>query len=149
MDKIYMKEALLEAKKAFEMEEIPIGAVIVKNNTIIARGHNLKETMKDPTAHAEIIAIRRASEVLRSWRLTDCDLYVTIEPCAMCAGSLVQARISRLIIGAMDPKAGATGSLYNIANDERLNHRIEVVHGVLENECSSIMKEFFKKLRSR
>ncbi len=149
MDEYFMKEALQEARKAYDLGEVPIGAVIVRDNEIIARGHNLKETNNDPTAHAEIIAIRKASKALNSWRLTNCDLYVTIEPCAMCAGSLVQARINRLIIGAMDPKAGAAGSVYNIVNDERLNHRIEVVYGVLEEECSKIMKDFFRSLRKK
>jgi tRNA(adenine34) deaminase len=145
----FMREALLEARKAFELGEIPIGAVIVKDGEIIARGHNLRETSKDPTAHAEILAIRRAAEVLGGWRLTDCDLYVTIEPCAMCAGAIVMARIRKLIIGSMDSKGGAAGSLYNIVDDKRLNHRVEVEYDVLRNECSGIIKEFFKKLRKR
>ena len=142
-------EALKEAKKAFELGEIPIGAVIVKDEEIIARGHNLREVTKDPTAHAEIIAIRRASEVLGGWRLTNCDLYVTIEPCPMCAGAIMMSRINKLFIGSMDPKGGAAGSLYNIVNDDRLNHRTEIIYDVLRDECSSIMKEFFKKLRSK
>ncbi len=144
-----MMEALKEAKKAFELGEIPIGAVIVKDEEIIARGHNLREVTKDPTAHAEIIAIRRASEVLGGWRLTNCDLYVTIEPCPMCAGAIMMSRINKLFIGSMDPKGGAAGSLYNIVNDDRLNHRTEIIYDVLRDECSSIMKEFFKKLRSK
>jgi len=144
-----MREALLEARKAFELGEIPIGAVIVKDGEIIARGHNLRETSKDPTAHAEILAIRRAAEVLGGWRLTDCDLYVTIEPCTMCAGAIVMARIRKLIIGSMDSKGGAAGSLYNIVDDKRFNHRVEVEYDVLRNECSGIIKEFFKKLRKR
>lgn len=144
-----MTEALKEAKKAFELGEIPIGAVIVKDEEIIARGHNLREITKDPTAHAEIMAIRRASEALGGWRLTNCDLYVTIEPCPMCAGAIMMSRISRLFIGSMDPKGGAAGSLYNIVNDDRLNHKAEIIYDVLSNECSSIMKEFFKKLRKK
>lgn len=149
MKEFFMMEALKEAKKAFELGEIPIGAVIVKDEEIIARGHNLREITKDPTAHAEIIAIRRASEVLGGWRLTNCDLYVTIEPCPMCAGAIMMSRINRLFIGSMDPKGGAAGSLYNIVNDDRLNHRTEIIYDVLSNECSSIMKEFFKRLRKK
>tara|TARA_B100000965_G_C19259270_1_gene612260 strand:+ start:179 stop:628 length:450 start_codon:yes stop_codon:yes gene_type:complete len=149
MKEFFMMEALKEAKKAFELGEIPIGAVIVKDEEIIARGHNLREVTKDPTAHAEIIAIRRASEVLGGWRLTNCDLYVTIEPCPMCAGAIMMSRINKLFIGSMDPKGGAAGSLYNIVNDDRLNHRTEIIYDVLRDECSSIMKEFFKKLRSK
>ncbi|WIF95913.1 tRNA adenosine(34) deaminase TadA [Caminicella sporogenes] len=149
MKEYFMKEALIEAKKAFEIGEVPIGAVIVRKNEIIARGYNLRETLKDPTAHAEIIAIKKAAQVLSSWRLTDCELYVTIEPCAMCAGAIVLSRLNKLVIGAMDPKGGAAGSLYNIVNDERLNHRVEVIYGILESECSEIMKKFFRQLRGK
>ncbi|RKD26928.1 tRNA(adenine34) deaminase [Caminicella sporogenes DSM 14501] len=149
MKEYFMKEALIEAKKAFEIGEVPIGAVIVRKNEIIARGYNLRETLKDPTAHAEIIAIKKAAQVLSSWRLTDCELYVTIEPCAMCAGAIVLSRLNKLVIGAMDPKGGAAGSLYNIVNDERLNHRAEVIYGILESECSEIMKKFFRRLRGK
>lgn len=144
-----MKQALVEAQKAFDIGEIPIGAVVVKDNEIIARGYNLREASKDPTAHAEIIAIREASQVLGGWRLTGCDLYVTIEPCAMCAGAIVLARIDRLIIGSMDPKGGAAGSIFNIVDHEKLNHRTEVLYNVLEDDCSNIMKNFFRKLRSK
>lgn len=144
-----MSQALLEAKKAYDIGEIPIGAVIVRDNEIIARGHNLREASKDPTAHAEMIAIRKASKVLGGWRLTNCDLYVTIEPCAMCAGSIVLARINRLFIGAMDPKAGAAGSIFNIVDNESLNHQTKITYNVLEAQCSNIMKKFFKELRSR
>ncbi|WP_432662201.1 tRNA adenosine(34) deaminase TadA [Wukongibacter baidiensis] len=149
MKEFYMKEALKEADKAFKLGEVPIGAVIVRNNEIIARGYNLRESAKDPTAHAEILAIKRASEALGGWRLTNCDLYVTIEPCPMCAGAIVMARIDRVFIGSMDPKGGAVGSLYNIVNDERLNHRAEVIYNVLSDECSNIMKEFFRNLRKK
>lgn len=149
MKDFYMKEALKEARKAFEFGEIPIGAIIVRDNEIIARAYNLRESTKDPTAHAEILAIRRASEALGGWRLTGCDLYVTIEPCPMCAGAIVMARINRLFIGSMDPKAGSAGSLYNIVDDDRLNHRVKVIYNVLSSECSNIMKEFFKKLRKK
>lgn len=144
-----MQEALKEARKAFELKEIPIGAVIVRDNEIISRAHNLRESTKDPTAHAEIIAIRKASQVLGGWRLTNCDLYVTIEPCPMCAGAIVMARIDRLFIGSMDSKGGAVGSLFNIVDDDRLNHKAEVVYDVLRDECSSIMKEFFRSLRNK
>lgn len=144
-----MKEALIEAEKAFELGEVPIGAVIVKDGQVIARGHNLTETAKDPTAHAEMIAIRQAAEVLGGWRLPGCSMYVTVEPCSMCAGAMVWSRIENLYIGAMDPKAGACGSVFNIAEEDRLNHRIHVERGILEDECSSIMKEFFRQLRKR
>ena len=145
----FMREALDEAKKAFNKEEVPIGAVITKDNDLISRGHNLKETLGDPTAHAEMIAIRRAAKVLGGWRLTGCHLYVTIEPCVMCSGAIVMSRLDELIIGSMDAKGGATGSLYNIVEDERLNHQTKVITNVLEDECSQIMKRFFKKLRKR
>ncbi|WP_432406248.1 tRNA adenosine(34) deaminase TadA [Wukongibacter sp. M2B1] len=144
-----MKEALKEAYKAFKLGEVPIGAIIVRDDEIIARGHNLRESSKDPTAHAEILAIKRASEALGGWRLTNCDLYVTIEPCPMCAGAIVMARIDRVFIGSMDPKGGAVGSLYNIVDDERLNHRSEIIYDVLRDECSDIMKKFFKSLRRK
>lgn len=144
-----MKEALIEARKAFELGEVPIGAVIVKDGQVIARGHNLTETAKDPTAHAEMIAIRQAAEVLGGWRLPGCSMYVTVEPCSMCAGAMVWSRIENLYIGAMDPKAGACGSVFNIAEEDRLNHRIHVERGILEDECSNIMKEFFRQLRKR
>ncbi|WP_018248333.1 tRNA adenosine(34) deaminase TadA [Orenia marismortui] len=144
----YMKEALKEAKKAFAKDEVPIGAIIVKDKKIIARAHNLKEKLQDPTAHAEILAIHKAVKVLGGWRLTGSSLYVTIEPCPMCAGALVQSRIDNLIYGATDPKAGAAGSLFNLVNSNKLNHQINVQSGILENDCSQIMKEFFRKLRN-
>ncbi|WZL73312.1 tRNA adenosine(34) deaminase TadA [Clostridiaceae bacterium 35-E11] len=149
MKETYMREALIEAQKAMVLEEVPIGAVIVKNGEIIGRGHNLRETTKDPTAHAEILAIRQAAEVLGGWRLMSCELYVTIEPCPMCAGAIMLARIDRLIIGAMDQKGGAAGSLLNIPEDQRFNHTTEVERGVLEEECVSMMKTFFRKLRNK
>jgi len=145
----YMREALIEAQKAMDLKEVPIGAVIVYDDKIIARAHNLRETAKDPTAHAEILAIRQASQVLGGWRLPNCDLYVTIEPCPMCAGAVMLARIRKLIIGAMDKKGGAAGSLLNIPGDDRFNHNTEIITGVLEEECASIMKEFFKELRNK
>ncbi len=143
----YMKEALLEAEAAGKLGEVPIGAVIVRNGEIIGRGHNLTETNKDPTAHAEMNAIRQAAEVLGGWRLPGCEMYVTCEPCAMCAGALVWSRIERLYIGAMDPKAGACGSVFDVVEEPRLNHQIEVERGVLAEECSQILKNFFSELR--
>ena len=146
---VFMQEALKEAKKAFEENEVPVGAVVVKDGLIIGRGHNRTETAHDPTAHAEIMAIRRAAEKLGSWRLTGCDLYVTVEPCAMCAGAIVWSRIRSLYIGTPDPKAGACGSLYNIPRDERLNHIVQIHTGIMQKESSKLMKDFFKKLRQK
>lgn len=145
----FMAEALKEARKAFDKGEIPIGAVIVKDDEIIARGHNMTEESKDPTAHAEMIAIRKAAEVLGGWRLPGCSMYVTIEPCSMCAGAMVWARIEKLYIGSMDSKGGACGSVFNIPQDERLNHYIDIQTGVMQEECESMMKEFFKQLRRK
>lgn len=133
-----MIEALGEAEKAFAIGEIPIGAVIEKDGQIVGRGHNLTESMKDPTAHAEMMAIRQAARNLGGWRLIGCNLYVTVEPCTMCAGAMVWARIDNLYIGAMDPKAGACGSVFNIVSDDRLNHRINVETGIMEEECSKM-----------
>lgn len=147
MDKKFMKEAIKEALKAYELKEIPIGAVIVKNKEIVGRGYNLKETLKDATLHAEISAIRDACKNLGGWRLPGCTMYVTLEPCPMCAGALVNARIERLVIGTRDYKTGACGSILNIVQMENLNHHIEVDFGVLENECSNMLKEFFIELR--
>ena len=144
-----MIEALGEAEKAFAIGEIPIGAVIEKDGQIVGRGHNLTESMKDPTAHAEMMAIRQAARNLGGWRLIGCNLYVTVEPCTMCAGAMVWARIDNLYIGAMDPKAGACGSVFNIVSDDRLNHRINVETVIMEEECSKIMKAFFAQLRNR
>ena len=145
----YMKEALKEAQKAAEMGEIPVGAVIVKDGEIISRGHNLTETTKDPTAHAEMIAIREASKVLGGWRLIGCDMYVTMEPCSMCAGALVWSRIEHLYIGADDPKTGACGSVFNIVQDDRLNHQIAVDRGIMAEESSQLVREFFRNLRNK
>ncbi len=142
-----MMEALKEAKESLEKEEPPVGAVIVKDSKIISRGHNLRESLQDPTAHAEIIAIRSAANILGSWRLIDCTIYVTLEPCIMCAGAMILARIKRLVYGARDPKAGAAGSLMNILNDKRLNHQVEVNMGILETECGEILREFFSSRR--
>ena len=143
-----MRIALDEAQSAFDEDEVPIGAVVVKNGEIISRAHNLRETLKDATAHAEIIAIRRASKVLGGWRLIDCELFVTIEPCPMCAGAIMQSRLKRLVFGAYDDKAGACGSVMDITGNPLLNHRIEVVSGILEYECSFIMKDYFKQKRT-
>lgn len=147
MDEIFMKEALVEANKAYKLYEIPIGAVIVKDGQIVGRGHNLKETMKDATLHAEITAIKDGCKNLGGWRLPGCTMYVTLEPCAMCAGALINARVERLVIGARDYKTGACGSVLNIAQMENLNHQIDVEYGVLENECSNLIKKFFTELR--
>lgn len=143
----YMKEALMEARKAAQIGEVPIGAVIVREGQIIARAHNMTETMKDPTAHAEMLAIRQAARVLGGWRLTGCSMYVTAEPCSMCAGAIVWSRIEKLYIGTMDPKAGACGSVFNIVQEKKLNHQVDMEKGILEEECSGIMKAFFRKIR--
>ena len=142
-----MKEALKEAIKALDDNEVPIGAVIVYKNKIIARAYNQRERLKDPTAHAEMIALTQASAYLEDWRLYDVTMYVTIEPCIMCAGALVNARVKRLVYGADDSKAGGCGSIVNVVNDKRLNHRIEVISGVMAQDCQWLIKEFFKKKR--
>ena len=149
MDERWMQEALNEAELAREKGEVPVGAVVVWGEQIIGRGHNQIETLQDATAHAEIIAITAASQALHNWRLEETILYVTLEPCAMCAGAIIQSRISRVVFGPMDPKAGACGSLYNLMQDSRLNHQVEVTSGILEKECSEILKEFFSKLRKK
>ena len=146
-DTHFMKEALQEAKKAIDKDEPPVGAVIVKDDEIIARGHNLREALQDPTAHAEMLAIRAAAASLGRWRLSDCIIYVTLEPCAMCAGAMVLARLHRLVYGADDPKAGAVNSLMNLVSDERLNHQIEVQSGVLAQECGDLLRNFFSSRR--
>lgn len=144
-----MREALKEAGKAFKKGEVPIGAVLVLNGKVIGRGHNLKETSANPIAHAEIIAIKKAAERLGAWRLLNSTIYVTLEPCLMCMGALIQARVKRLVFGSYDPKAGACGSVYDVSNDKRLNHRIEVATGAMSGECEKILKDFFKDLRRR
>ncbi len=141
--------AIEEAKKAFNKKEVPIGAIIVKENKVIARAHNLRETSKNAVSHAELIAIQDACNLLGGWRLTDCTLYVTIEPCPMCAGAILQSRIKKVVIGAMDVKAGACGSILNLLNNPKFNHQTEIETGVLEEECSQLMKEFFKSLREK
>ncbi|NLV89749.1 MAG: tRNA adenosine(34) deaminase TadA [Tissierellia bacterium] len=147
MDFIYMREALKEAKKAYSIYEVPVGAIVVYKGQIIGRGYNQRETLKDPTAHAEILAIQEASKFLDSWRLLDCTMYVTLEPCAMCAGAIVNSRIERLVIGARDLKRGCCGTVEDLTNHPKFNHRLEVEFGVLEEECSSILSNFFKELR--
>ena len=143
----YMKEALKEAQKAYEKEEIPVGAVIVKDGKVIARAHNLKELKKDTTKHAEILAIQKASKKLDSWRLSDCEMYVTLEPCSMCAGALINSRINKVYIGTNDPKTGACGSILNLLEDYKFNHKVNVEYGILQEDCEQILKDFFKELR--
>ncbi|MBN2797326.1 MAG: tRNA adenosine(34) deaminase TadA [Clostridia bacterium] len=145
----YMNEALIEARKAYEKNEVPIGAVIVRDDQIIARGHNLRETMKSPLAHAEILAIKEAAKVLKGWRLTRCDIYVTLEPCLMCSGAIYQSRIVNLYYGATDAKAGAVSSIFKVLEEPKLNHNVKVQAGVLENECAEILSSFFKELREK
>ncbi len=147
MEEKFMKAALKEAKKAYDKLEVPVGAVIVKDGKIIARAHNLKETKYDTTKHAEILAIQKASKKLNSWRLIDCEMYVTLEPCSMCAGALINSRIKKVYIGASDQKTGAVGSVFNLLEDYTFNHKVEYEKGVLQDECESILKEFFKELR--
>lgn len=143
----FMGEALKEAQKAFDMDEVPVGAVIVKDGSIIARAHNTREMSQDATAHAEILAIRKACEAVGSWRLIGCSLYVTLEPCPMCAGAIILARLDRVVFGAWDPKAGAAGSVVNLFEVERFNHHPEVISGVLAEECGALLKEFFRQKR--
>ena len=144
---IYMKKALKEAKKAYDKLEIPVGAIIVKDGKIIARAHNQKETKFDTTKHAEILAIQKASKKLKSWRLIDCEMYVTLEPCTICAGAIINSRIKKIYIGASDEKTGAVGSVLNLFDDYKFNHKPEYEKGILEQECSEILKRFFKDLR--
>jgi tRNA(adenine34) deaminase len=148
-DKFFMQEALKEAKKAYKKNEVPVGAIVVYNNKIVAKAHNLNITTNDPTAHAEILALRKASKILRNYRLLDCEMYTTLEPCPMCAGAMVYARIKRLVYATEDPKSGCCKSVLNIVNNKKLNHRIEVVSGVCKKEAEKLLKTFFKKLRSR
>jgi len=145
----FMQEALREAEEALSIGEVPVGAVIEKDGVIIGRGHNMTETSKDPTAHAEILAIREAAENLGGWRLLGCRMYVTTEPCSMCAGATVLARIQKVYIGTPDPKTGACGSLMNILQDERLNHYVQIETGIMQQDCEKIMKSFFRKLRKK
>ena len=149
MQEKFMKQALKEAQKAYDKLEIPVGAVIVKDGKIIARANNIKELKNDTTKHAEIIAIQKASKKLGAWRLNDCEMYVTLEPCPMCAGAIIQARIKKLYIGTMDEKTGACGSVLNLLEDYKFNHQVEVETGLLNNECEKILKDFFKDLRKK
>jgi tRNA(adenine34) deaminase len=148
-DRFYMDLALNEAREAFAAGEIPVGSVVVYDGEAIARVHNRREELQNPLAHAEVLALQAASACLNSWRLEDCSLYVTLEPCLMCVGAILQARVSRLVFGCLDPKAGAVESLYRLCEDSRLNHTLPVTRGVMENECSAILSEFFANLRKR
>lgn len=147
MDQQFMQEALKEAQKAYELDESPIGAVIVYQDKIIARGYNRRNTDKNPLAHAEIIAINLAAKVIGDWRLEDCTIYITLEPCPMCSGAIVQARIPRVVFGAKSPKAGFAGSIMNILQMEALNHRCEVISGVCEEQAAQLLKNYFKTMR--
>ena len=143
----FMKEALKEAKKAYNKLEVPVGAVIVRNGKIIARGYNQKETKKDTIEHAEIVAIKKASKKLNAWRLTDCEMYVTLEPCPMCEGAIINSRIKKVYIGTLDEKTGAAGSVLDLFSDYKFNHKVEIEKNVLQKECEKILKDFFKDLR--
>ena len=143
----YMKQALKEAEKAYKKLEVPVGAIIVKNGKIIARAHNQKEEKKDTTKHAEILAIQKASKKLQAWRLIDCEMYVTLEPCSMCAGAIINSRIKKIYIGTLDEKTGAAGSVLNLFDDYTFNHKVEVQKEILRADCEKILKEFFKELR--
>lgn len=147
-DAVFMEEALALARLAAEAGEVPVGAVVVRDGRIIGRGYNRRETWNDPTAHAEMIALRAAAAYERRWRLSGCDLYVTLEPCAMCAGAMVLARLDRVVFGAVDPKSGAAGSVLNVVQVPALNHRLEVVAGVLAEPCGQLLKDFFRARRA-
>ncbi|MTV82391.1 tRNA adenosine(34) deaminase TadA [Secundilactobacillus folii] len=148
-DEYFMRQALLEAHKAALIGEVPIGAVVVHNGEIIGRGHNLREHSQQAADHAEMLAIMEANQVLHSWRLVDCDLYVTLEPCVMCSGAIINSRIENLIFGAKDPKAGAVTTLYRVLDDDRLNHQVNVKAGILADESAQMLKTFFKAARKR
>ena len=148
-DEKFMKEAIRQAKKAYAIDEVPIGCVIVHDGKIIARGYNRRNTDKNTLAHAELTAIKKATKKLGDWRLEGCTMYVTLEPCQMCAGAIVQARIPKVVIGAMNPKAGCCGSVLDLLHVKGFNHQVEMVNGVLEKECSSLLTEFFKELRKK
>ncbi len=148
-DEIYMRAALREARKAYAIDEVPIGCVIVQEGKIIARGYNRRNTDKNTLSHAELTAIKKASKKTGDWRLEDCTLYVTLEPCQMCAGAIVQSRIKRVVIGAMNPKAGCAGSILNLLQMKEFNHQTETEKGVLEQECSGLLSRFFEELREK
>lgn len=145
----YMAEALKEAKKGFELGEVPIGAVMVRKGEVIARAHNLRNCKKNPLCHAEIEVIHKSAEIVGDWRLEDCTLYVTVEPCPMCAGAIVQARIPKVVFGTTNTKAGCAGSILNILQEPRFNHQVEVEQNVLQQECAELMKAFFKNFRKK
>ena len=147
-DETYMKEALDEAKKAMDKGEIPVGAVVVLGGEVIGRGHNLREATGDPTAHAEMLALREAARAIGHWRLIGCTLYVTLEPCPMCAGAVINGRVDRVCFGAFDPKAGCCGTLYDLTGERKFNHHPDVAGGVLNDECAALLKEFFSKRRA-
>lgn len=149
LDEKYMREAIRQAKKAYALEEVPIGCVIVHEGKIIGRGYNRRTTDKNPLAHAEVAAIKKASKKINDWRLEECTLYVTLEPCQMCAGAIVQARTKRVVVGCMNPKAGCAGSILNLLDMQEFNHQVELTTGVLGEECSAMMKQFFKELREK
>lgn len=149
IDEKYMKKALQQAKKAYELGEVPIGCVIVYQDKIIGRGYNRRNTDKNTLAHAEITAINKASKKMGDWRLEECTMYVTLEPCQMCSGAIVQARIPKVVIGTMNPKAGCAGSVLNILQMTEFNHQVEIEKGILEEECTQILTDFFKELRKR
>lgn len=144
-----MREALIEAKKSYALDEVPVGAVVVLQNRIIGRGHNQTESLQDPTAHAEIIALSAASNYLHSWRLTDTSIYITLEPCLMCTGALVLARIKRLVFGAYDKKFGACGSVYDVPADNKLNHRFDIIPNILNEESQNLLQNFFRSKRTK
>lgn len=148
-DEKYMKEAIRQAKKAYALEEVPIGCVIVQNGKIIARGYNRRNTDKNTLAHAELTAIKKASKKTGDWRLEDCTMYVTLEPCQMCAGAIVQSRLHRVVIASMNPKAGCAGSVLNLLQMKQFNHQVELETGVLQEECSLMLSGFFKELREK
>ena len=148
-DEKYMRQALRQAKKAYDLDETPIGCVIVREGKVIGRGYNRRNTDKSPLAHAEITAIRKASKKLGDWRLEECTLYVTLEPCQMCAGAIIQSRMTRVVVGCMNPKAGCAGSVLNLLDVKAFNHQAELTTGVLEEECSALMTGFFRELRER
>lgn len=145
----YMKETLKEAKKAYDLKEVPIGAIIVREDKIIARACNMRNNKKSTLAHAEILAIEEATREVGDWRLDDCTMYISLEPCPMCAGAIVQARIPQVVIAASNPKAGCAGSIINLLQEERFNHQVEVINGILEEESSRLLKRFFKELREK
>ena len=149
IDEKYMKEAIRQARKAYAIGEVPIGCVIVYKDKIIGRGYNRRMADKNTLSHAELIAIRKASRKMGDWRLEECTMYVTLEPCQMCSGAIVQSRMSRVVVGCMNPKAGCAGSILNLLQMKEFNHQVELTTGVLEEECSQMMKDFFKELRSR